>query len=636
MRACENWRVNLRTAAVFPQGSGTLSAPLLQCRRHLDVVAPSSLTASSSDGRHHELIAADLQWCHERHLIALELLLTIAMDPESPTLSQQKPQKYVYADLLNPETYGQHAVQTASNVCFGFFVLAVLTFTAIAVSYQPGDPWLESNKSVIELMTVGGNATFKPDETVITTAEDTVPLSSGLPPAINSSEVDAEVAQAVKNGPCEVQGPINCSLPGVLFAVEKFNLQTFRSVDFYGYRTPVRGSADNECDVAWKYRSDKDGSPRMYRDFRRYVLAFRDTCDYEVKSMGDWHSGINARPTKMPRSNPGFEVGVDTIGDGLINTTESAFHTGKYLYYERGGDYCKPMAQYIWSLLCAMGEARYLNRTFVMDLDVCLPASDNYKGEDHQGNEPHKDFRFYYDFEHLRQNLAVIDQAQFLRAWRSWDSAHSKRKLGVLEVDVKTTPMDLMSQRSPIIKRTFRESVPNNYWYRVCEGEAEKVIKRPWELLWKSRRIDDIVLAICGKMGWDYDVVHVVRGDRINNKELWPNLDEDTSPEAIARKLDDTVAQGRNVYIATNEREEDYFDKLRGKWRISILDDFKELWSEGSEWYKETTELNGGKPVEFDGYMRVEVDTEVLYKAKKRIETFNDLTKDCKLGVGAC
>ncbi|KAL3690469.1 hypothetical protein R1sor_016778 [Riccia sorocarpa] len=568
----------------------------------------------------------------------------ITMEPESPTLTEKQPQSHGYVDWLSPdwlspETYGQHAVQTASNVCFGFFVLSVLTFTAIAITYQPGDPWLESTRSMAELMMVAGNTSFKPDETVITTAEDTVALSSELPPPINSSVVDAEVAEAVKNGPCQLEGPVNCSEPGVLLAVEKFNLQTFRSVDFYRYRTPVRGSADNECDVAWKYRSDKDGTPRMYRDFRRYVLGYRDTCEYQVKRMGDWHSGINARPMKMPRTTPvvegtppSIEVGVDTVDDGLVNTSESAFHRGKYLYYERGGDYCKPMSQYIWSLLCAMGEARYLNRTFVMDLDICLPASDNYKGVDHQENEPHKDFRFYYDFEHLRQNLAVIDQAQFLKKLSTVD----KQKVEIVAVDVKTTPMDLISQRSPIIKRTFRGSEPNNFWFRVCEGEAEKVIKRPWELLWKSKRLNDIVLAICGKMGWDYDVVHVVRGERINKKELWPNLDDDTSPEAIARKLDDTVAQGRNVYIATNEREKDYFDKLRGKWKIFTLDDFEELWSEGSEWYKETAELNGGVPVEFDGYMRVEVDTEILYKAKKRIETFNDLTKDCKLGIGAC
>ncbi|KAG6545463.1 hypothetical protein Mapa_013064 [Marchantia paleacea] len=563
------------------------------------------------------------------------------MNPDSPTQAQSKQlQTYTYADFFNPETYGQHAVKIASNVCFGVFVLTVLTFTVIAVTYQPGDPWLQSSKSLTQLMTLSRNATFKSDETVITTGEDTIPLANGLPPAINSSQVDAEVSFAQKNGDCELLGPINCSDPGVLFAIEKYNLQTFRSLDFYNYRFPVRGSADNECDVAWKYRSSKDGSPRMYRDFRRYVLAVRDTCDYQVKKMGDWHSGLNARPMKRHRSDnstAGVEVGVDTINDGLLNVTENAFHSVKYLHYERGGDYCKPMSQYMWSLLCAMGEARYLNRTFVLDLDICLSASNNYFGKDHPAkDEPHKDFRFYYDLEHLRQNLSVIDEAQFLKDWHSWDSKHGKHRLQVREIDYRTTPMELVNERSNVIKRSFREPEPNNYWFRVCEGEAEKVIQRPWELVWKSRRIDDIVLAICGKMGWDYDVVHVVRGERVENKALWPNLDADTSAEAIARKLDDIVIQGRNLYIATNERDEHYFDKLRGKWKVYTLDDFKELWSETSEWYKEMKELNGGVPVEFDGYMRVEVDSEVLYKAKKRIETFNDLTKDCKLGLGAC
>jgi hypothetical protein len=43
--------------------------------------------------------------------------------------------------------------------------------------------------------------------------------------------------------------------------------------------------------------------------------------------------------------------------------------------------------------------------------------------------------------------------------------------------------------------------------------------------------------------------------------------------------------------------------------------------------------LNNGHPVEFDGYMRVAVDTEVLYKAKTRVETFYNFTSDCKDGI---
>jgi hypothetical protein len=69
---------------------------------------------------------------------------------------------------------------------------------------------------------------------------------------------------------------------------------------------------------------------------------------------------------------------------------------------------------------------------------------------------------------------------------------------------------------------------------------------------------------------------------------------------------------------------------------VHLLDDYKELWGNTSEWYNETAGLNNGRPVEFDGYMRVAVDTEVLYRGKTRVETFYNLTKDCKDGINTC
>ncbi|GAB2226413.1 hypothetical protein Droror1_Dr00022218 [Drosera rotundifolia] len=56
---------------------------------------------------------------------------------------------------------------------------------------------------------------------------------------------------------------------------------------------------------------------------------------------------------------------------------------------------------------------------------------------------------------------------------------------------------------------------------------------RPCHALWKSKRLMNIVSEISGKMDWDFDVVHVVRGEKAQNKELWPHLDDDTSPDAL-------------------------------------------------------------------------------------------------------
>jgi len=75
---------------------------------------------------------------------------------------------------------------------------------------------------------------------------------------------------------------------------------------------------------------------------------------------------------------------------------------------------------------------------------------------------------------------------------------------------------------------------------------------------------------------------------------------------------------------------------LKDKYTVHFIDDFKDLWKVKSDWYVETRELNNGIPVEFDGYMKAEVKTEVFLRAKKQLETFNDLTKDCKDGINTC
>ncbi|KAF5204850.1 protochlorophyllide-dependent translocon component 52, chloroplastic isoform X1 [Thalictrum thalictroides] len=43
---------------------------------------------------------------------------------------------------------------------------------------------------------------------------------------------------------------------------------------------------------------------------------------------------------------------------------------------------CKAMNQFLWSFLCGLGEAQFLNRTFVMDLSICLAATYNPSNKD--------------------------------------------------------------------------------------------------------------------------------------------------------------------------------------------------------------------------------------------------------------
>lgn len=416
-------------------------------------------------------------------------------------------------------------------------------------------------------------------------------------------------------------------------------IEQFKDIHFYRFGKPVRGSNDSTCDMAWRFRPKEGKTASFYKDYRRFVISRSDNCTLSVLGIGDYHTGVHARKKKR-HQKPGFQkldpaatlpVVGEVVNDSLpIVESESSFSRGKYLVYVGGGDRCKSMNHYLWSFLCSLGEAQYLNRTLVMDLSLCLSSIYTASNRDEEG----KDFRFYFDFEHLKESASVLDQAQF---WSDWDMWQKKDGLNLhLVEDFRITPMKLAEVNDALIMRKFGSVEPDNYWYRVCEGETESVVQRPWHLLWKSKRLMDIVSGIASRLNWDFDSVHVVRGEKARNKDLWPNLDADTSPDALLSSLQDKLEDGRNLYIATNEPDTSFFDPLKDKYATHFLDEYKDLWDEKSDWYAETTQLNNGAPVPFDGYMRISVDTEVFLRGKKQIETFNDLTSDCKDGINTC
>jgi hypothetical protein len=473
---------------------------------------------------------------------------------------------------------------------------------------------------------------------------------------------------------CDTEAPVDCTGDRDLFnLLMRSAIEQFSDLHFYRFGRPVAvPGSPMECDLAWRFRpsADANGRATYYKDYRRFKLS-RDinTCSLVVDSIGEYHSGVGAKKSgrrkgkkgkkgkrEAPVTNTDFvpsktQMRLDenaalnegaaaaaepvlVVGEAVNDTlpdvaSESDFSRGRYLIYMGGGERCKSMNHYIWGFLCALGEAQFLNRTLVMDLNVCLNARYTASGKDEE-----KDFRLYFDFEHLKQSASVIDQSQF---WQDWNKWHKKDRLkNFYTEDIKMTPMKLRDVKDTMIMRKFGNVEPDNYWSRVCEGETEGVIKRPWHFLWKSRHLMEIVSAISSRMNWNFDSVHIVRGEKAQNKQLWPNLDRDTSPESLLMTLNDKVGAGRYLYIASDEPDKSIFDPLKEKYKTQFLDDFKDLWDENSEWYAETKELGNGKLVDLDGYMRVAVNTEVFLRGKRHLETFNDLTRDCKDGVNTC
>ncbi|XP_073012018.1 uncharacterized protein [Typha latifolia] len=562
---------------------------------------------------------------------------------------------------FRPEILGQTVLQLIGNLCFALFVVAVLVFTILAATYHPEDPLLHPSSShLTSFLTSTSNATFRSDDVALKTGEDFLNSSSSSSnpvsdPVIQLSDLKEKEnteSTSADSPDCDADGPINCADPEVFHLMMRGAIENFADIHFYRFGKPTRGDTDTSCDMAWRFRPKNAKRAGFYKDYRRFEIARSPTCTYSVSKIGDYHSGVNARKRKNKKNRGkgdpvGFELKKSTpsetpealvvpvvgeaVNDNLpVVESETKFSVGKYLIYSGGGDRCKSMNHYLWSFLCSLGEAQYLNRTLVMDLGICLSSMYTSTKQDEEG----KDFRFYFDFEHLRDSASVLDQRQF---WQDWDLWQKKDKLSLhLVEDFHVTPMKLADVKDTLIMRKFGAVEPDNYWYRVCEGETEAVIQRPWHLLWKSRRLMDIVSGVASKMNWDFDSMHVVRGEKAKNTALWPNLAADTSPEALLATLRDKIDDGRHLYIATDEPDTSFFDPLKDKYTTHFLDDYKELWGENSEWYTETKNLNNGVPVEFDGYMRGEVDTEVFLRGKKQLETFNDLTGDCKDGINTC
>ncbi|KAK9134010.1 hypothetical protein Scep_013538 [Stephania cephalantha] len=520
-----------------------------------------------------------------------------------------------------PEKIGKNILAVMANLTCVMFAFAILIFTLIAAIYKPEDPHLSQ-------------PTFTSDHTIAKTSDDYL----NLRPSTQTGFSDDGASNVSTSSGLECVGnsdePIDCINPEVFHLMMRVTIEMFKDVHFYKFGKPVRGSNSSTCDMAWRYRP-KEGNlnaDAFNKDYRRFVISRNEDCSFNVVGVGEYHTGLNARKPKK-----GNQRGFEKMNTSSKQAESSAGVVGglfsdrkKYLVYTGGGDRCKSMNHYLWSLSCALGEARYLNRTFVMDFSVCLSSKYTASNQDEEG----KDFRFYFDLKHLMDSGSVTEQGQFWFEWEKWER-RGGQGLYLVE-DFRVTPMKLADVKDALIMRKFGLVEPDNYWYRVCEGETESVIHRPWHMLWKSRRLMDIVSGITSRMNSDFDSVHVVRGERAKNTELWPNLAADTSPNALLSSLQNKIEQGRDIYIATNEPNTSFFDPLMDKYGTHFLDDYKDLWNESSVWYEVTRKLNNGIAVEFDGYMRISVDTEVFLRGKKRIETFNDLTSDCKEGINAC
>ncbi|CAI5967258.1 unnamed protein product [Closterium sp. NIES-65] len=295
------------------------------------------------------------------------------------------------------------------------------------------------------------------------------------------------------------------------------------------------------------------------------------------------------------------------------------------------GDYCAGESHWTWSFLCAAAEAKALNRTLIIPMARCLDARHTLS---HLTEE--KPMVLYYAMDHWPRMQPIMLDLQF------------ELKIGPLNVTI-------LRERYNMSVRVFEAKAPTSrlesedarnatlimrralFAYQMCdEHRSEKRLVRNYNLIQRPMYLRRLAEAIRRSIGGDYDAVHVRRGDKLN-RYYWPHVDRDTRPDALLKKLPKFIKPGRHVYIASNERTPGFFSPLASLYKIHVLSDYRHLWAPGSDWYNACWELMQRQRVSFretgpvfDAQMQWIVDQLILSQARKRVETFPDLTNDKK------
>jgi hypothetical protein len=215
--------------------------------------------------------------------------------------------------------------------------------------------------------------------------------------------------------------------------------------------------------------------------------------------------------------------------------------------------------------------------------------------------EEGKRLAFYIDVEHLHSQVPIIEERQFWADWDSW-GVQGQLRAHLIE-DTRLALIKFSKVKDTLIIRKFGDVEPGNYWYNVCEGEAKHLLSPlHWVIRW-TPSLMHIVDDILSRMQPDFDSVHI-----------------DAKGEDLRQRVEEVLGGGRQVYVAGVGVNRALLESLKEKCIVHYLDEFEDLWGTDSKWFLEMKRLNGGVPVEFDGYMRDVVDREVFLKGKKKVE----------------
>ncbi|NP_001168319.2 uncharacterized protein LOC100382085 [Zea mays] len=256
----------------------------------------------------------------------------------------------------------------------------------------------------------------------------------------------------------------------------------------------------------------------------------------------------------------------------------------KYLYWGSRVDCpgkhcgsCAGLGHQESSLRCALEEALFLGRIFVMPSRMCLSSLHNTKGIIQNGattkqrwEESSCAMESLYDIDQISRTVPVILDNS--KNWHDIVSRSMKLEVGgvahVQGISRGELKQNSIYSTALIINRTASPLA----WFMECKDRKNRssvmlsynfLPSMPAE---KLRNAANKMKEILG----DYDAIHVRRGDLLKNRKdrfgversLHPHLDRDTRPEYIRKRIAQWIPPGRTLFIASNERTPGFFSPL--------------------------------------------------------------------------
>ncbi|XP_057549304.1 uncharacterized protein LOC130827558 isoform X2 [Amaranthus tricolor] len=245
-------------------------------------------------------------------------------------------------------------------------------------------------------------------------------------------------------------------------------------------------------------------------------------------------------------------------------------------------DTCAGLGHQESSLRCALEEALFLERTFVMPARMCINPIHNKKGILHQMSNVSTEKGWMatscamdslYDLDLISQKIPVIlDNSELWHQVLSTTMKLGAR--GVAHVEgVNRVELKKNSQYANLL--LINRTASPLAWFVECKDRLNhSAVMLPYDFLpsmatKKLRDAADMIKAMLG----DYDAIHVRRGDILKTRKdrfgversRHPHVERDTRPECILRRIAKWIPPGRTLFIASNERKPGYFSPLAAR-----------------------------------------------------------------------